>query len=90
MSPLTTSIIQEHRVIKWAQETARQNDGTLWPRIFRTIEEQVVGVNIIDEESGDSLLHYAAGGAGETSGHGTAQGQNDLNAARKLIDLGST
>jgi len=79
---------QEHRVIKWAQEAARQNDGGLWPRIFRTIEEQVVGVNIIDEESGDSLLHYAAGGAGETSGHGTAQGKTDLNAARKLIELG--
>lgn len=79
---------QDHRVIKWAQEASRQTDGTLWPRIFRTISDQVVGVNIIDEETGDSLLHYAAGGAGETSGQGTQQGFHDVEVARKLITLG--
>ncbi len=79
---------QDHRVIKWAQETTLSDDGSLWNRIYRTINEDVVGVNILDEETGDSLLHYAAGGAGETSGHGTARGIPDVAAARKLIEFG--
>jgi gamma-glutamylcyclotransferase (GGCT)/AIG2-like uncharacterized protein YtfP/flavoprotein/glutaredoxin-related protein len=79
---------QDHRVIKWAQETTLSDDTTLWNKIYRTINEDVVGVNIVDEATGDSLLHYAAGGAGETSGHGNARGRPDMAAAQKLIDLG--
>lgn len=79
---------QDHRVVRWAQEAALSEDPSLWDRIFRTIREDVVGVNIIDEETGDGLLHYAAGGAGEVHGTGRKRGVAHLSAARELISLG--
>ena len=79
---------QDHRVIKWAKETTTSDDTRLWKRIFRTINEDSVGVNIVDHETGDSLLHYAAGGAGEASEWGVEKGIPDVKAAKELIDLG--
>jgi 3-polyprenyl-4-hydroxybenzoate decarboxylase/gamma-glutamylcyclotransferase (GGCT)/AIG2-like uncharacterized protein YtfP len=79
---------QDHRVIRWAQEATLSAEPRLWDRIFRTIGEGVVGVNIVDEDSGDSLLHYAAGGGGEVHGTGRKHGAANPEAARKLIELG--
>lgn len=79
---------QDHRVIRWAKEASGARNPRLWASIFRAIREDVVGVNIIDEETGDSLLHYAAGGAGELLGSGMQRGLHDVEAARTLIALG--
>ncbi len=77
---------QKYRVCKWAQEAAAADDINEWRRVFRAIDEGIVGVNIVDETHGDSLLHYAAGGEGELSESGIDLGKPDYEAARKLID----
>ena len=79
---------QEHRIIKWAQEAAASDDYTQWKRVFRAIDENVVGIDIIDEHTGDTLLHYAAGGEGELTENGLDLGLPDLQAARDLIARG--
>ncbi|MCA0873989.1 gamma-glutamylcyclotransferase [Seohaeicola saemankumensis] len=79
---------QEHRIIKWAQEAAASDDYTQWKRVFRAIDENVVGIDIIDEHTGDTLLHYAAGGEGEMNENGLDLGLPDLQAAKDLIARG--
>jgi len=79
---------QTHRVFKWAQEASMSADGSLWDRVFRPIKEDVIGVHVIDEETGDTLLHFAAGGPGETLGTGTKKGIPHLEAAKRLIKQG--
>ncbi len=39
---------------------AAADDPLEWRRIYRAIDENAVGINILDDENGDSLLHYAA------------------------------
>lgn len=77
---------QKHRVCKWAQEAAAADDINEWKRVFRAIDEDVVGVNIVDETHGDSLLHYAAGGEGSLNESGVNLGKPDYEAAQDLID----
>ncbi|TMV05631.1 hypothetical protein FGK63_16440 [Ruegeria sediminis] len=79
---------QEHRIIKWAKEAAASDEYSQWKRVFRAIDEEVVGINIIDDHTGDTLLHYAAGGEGEMNENGLDLGLPDLEAARDLIDRG--
>ncbi|NOD99195.1 hypothetical protein GS610_18480 [Ruegeria sp. HKCCD6228] len=77
---------QKYRVCKWAREAAAADDINEWKRVFRAIDEGVVGVNIVDEAHGDSLLHYAAGGEGELGESGHDLGKPDYEAAQDLID----
>lgn len=77
---------QKYRVCKWAREAAAADDINEWKRVFRAIDEGVVGINIVDEAHGDSLLHYAAGGEGELNEGGHDLGKPDYEAAQDLID----
>jgi len=77
---------QKYRVCKWAREAAAADDINEWRRVFRAIDEGIVGVNIVDEMHGDSLLHYAAGGEGEINEGGHDLGKPDYEAAQDLID----
>lgn len=79
---------QTDRVFKWAQEASMSENSSLWDRVFRPIKEDVIGVNVIDDDSGDTLLHFAAGGPGETLGTGTTKGIPHLSAAEELIKQG--
>ena len=79
---------QKHRICKWAQEAAASDNFAEWRRVFRAIDEEVVGINIVDENHGDSLLHYAAGGEGELNEGGMDLGKPDYEAAQALIDRG--
>lgn len=79
---------QTHRVFKWAQEASMSAEASLWDRVFRPIREDIIGVNVIDDETGDTLLHFAAGGPGETLGTGTTRGVPHLHAAKLLIKQG--
>lgn len=77
---------QKYRVCKWAREAAAADDINEWRRVFRAIDEGIVGINIVDEMHGDSLLHYAAGGEGEINEGGHDLGKPDYEAAKGLID----
>lgn len=79
---------QPDRVIKWATEASMSNDPLLWKRIFRMIRENVVGVNVLDHETKDTLLHFACGGPGETLGTGTTHGIEHVAAVKELLKFG--
>ncbi len=79
---------QEHRIFKWAQEAAASDEYEEWRRVFRAVDEGVVGIDIVDDRNGDTLLHYASGGEGELSESGFDLGKPDLEAARDLIARG--
>ncbi|MGI9363929.1 MAG: flavoprotein, partial [Rhizobiaceae bacterium] len=79
---------QPDRVIKWAKEASMSSDPLLWDRIFRMIREDVVGVNVLDHETKDSLLHFACGGPGETLGTGTIHGVEHVAAVQELLEFG--
>lgn len=79
---------QEQRIVRWARDAAASDDYTQWRRIFRSIDEGVVGIDVIDELTGDTLLHFAAGGEGEMTENGIARGVPDLEVARDLIARG--
>ena len=79
---------QPDRVIKWATEASMSNDPLLWERIFRMIRENVVGVNVLDHETKDTLLHFACGGPGETLGTGTTHGIEHVAAVKELLKFG--
>jgi gamma-glutamylcyclotransferase (GGCT)/AIG2-like uncharacterized protein YtfP len=79
---------QGRRLIKWGRAAAAADDHREWPRIYRAIDEGVVGVNIVCNDTGDTLLHFAAGGEGEISGSGKVKGVPDLDAAKDLIARG--
>ncbi len=79
---------QPDRIIKWAKEASMSRDHLLWDRIFRMIREDVVGVNVLDHETKDTLLHFACGGPGETLGTGTTHGIEHVAAVEELLKLG--
>ncbi len=79
---------QGHRIFKWAQEAAASDDLEQWKRVFRAIDEGVIGIDVIDDHTGDTLLHYAAGGKGEMSESGHSLGLPDVEAAQGMIKRG--
>lgn len=79
---------QEQRIIDWAREAAASDEYRQWKRVFRAIDEGVVGIDVIDDLTGDTLLHFAAGGEGEMTENGFSRGVPDLEAARDLIERG--
>lgn len=79
---------QDSRVIAWARDAAASDEYAQWRRIFRSIDEGVVGINVIDELTGDTMLHFAAGGEGEMTESGITRGVPDLEVARDLIARG--
>lgn len=79
---------QEQRIILSAREAAASDEYSQWKRVFRSVDEGVVGIDVIDEFTGDTLLHFAAGGEGEMTENGVAPGVPDLEAARNLIARG--
>nr|WP_302479289.1 flavoprotein [Ruegeria arenilitoris] len=79
---------QEHNICKWAQEAAASDSFTQWERVFQAIDNGMAGIDIVDDNNGDTLLHYAAGGEGEMKESGVDQGKPDLEAAQALIDRG--
>ena len=79
---------QEQRIIRWARDAAASDEYAQWKRVFRSIDEGVVGIDVIDDLTGDTLLHFAAGGEGEMTENGIARGVPDLEAARDLIARG--
>ena len=79
---------QDSRVIAWARDAAASDEYAQWRRVFRPIDEGVVGIDVIDEVTGDTLLHFAAGGEGEMTENGIARGVPDLEVARDLIARG--
>ncbi len=76
------------RVMRWGAQAAAADDHREWLRIFRCIDEDVVGVNVCSDETGDTLLHYAAGGEGEMLEHGIERGVPDIEAAQDLVARG--
>ena len=79
---------QEARVMKWGAQAAAADDHREWARIFRTIDEDVVGINVCSDSTGDTLLHYAAGGEGKMMESGIERGVPDIEAAQDLIRRG--
>lgn len=79
---------QAQRIMKWGREAAAADDYREWGRIYRAIDEGVVGVNIVDNASADSLLHYAAGGEGRMRADGIEKGVPDIEAINELISRG--
>jgi gamma-glutamylcyclotransferase (GGCT)/AIG2-like uncharacterized protein YtfP/glutaredoxin-related protein/3-polyprenyl-4-hydroxybenzoate decarboxylase len=79
---------QAQRIMKWGKEAAAADDYREWRRIYRAIDEGVVGVNIVDNEFADSLLHYAAGGEGKMRADGIEKGVPDIEAIHELISRG--
>ncbi|MEW2919410.1 flavoprotein [Ruegeria sp. ANG10] len=79
---------QEHNICKWAQEAAASDDFAQWDRVFRAIDNGMAGIDIVDDQNGDTLLHYAAGGEGEMNESGLNLGKPDLEAAQALINRG--
>ncbi|MBO9447983.1 flavoprotein [Ruegeria sp. R14_0] len=79
---------QEHNICKWAQEAAASDDFAQWRRVFDAVDKGMAGIDIVDDSSGDTLLHYAAGGEGELHENGKGLGKPDLKAAQELINRG--
>lgn len=79
---------QEHNICKWAQEAAASDDFAQWDRVFQAIDNGMAGIDIVDDQNGDTLLHYAAGGEGEMNESGLDLGKPDLEAAQALINRG--
>ena len=79
---------QARTVMKWGRHAAAADNYKEWGRIYRSIDEDVVGINIIDDENGDSLLHYASGGEGEINEAGIEKGVPDIKPMRELIARG--
>jgi gamma-glutamylcyclotransferase (GGCT)/AIG2-like uncharacterized protein YtfP/glutaredoxin-related protein/3-polyprenyl-4-hydroxybenzoate decarboxylase len=79
---------QAQRIMKWGKEAAAADDYREWGRIYRAIDEGVVGVNIVDNDFADSLLHYAAGGEGKMRAGGIEKGVPDIEAINELISRG--
>ena len=75
-------------IMKWGKAAAASDDPLEWKRIYRAIDEGVVGINILDNENADSLLHYAAGGEGEVTESGIERGIPDIEPMRELIKRG--
>lgn len=74
--------------MRWGVHAAAADDHREWQRIYRSIDEDVVGINIRSDETGDTLLHYAAGGEGEALEGGIQKGIPDIEAAKELIARG--
>nr|WP_255733393.1 flavoprotein [Ruegeria sp. Ofav3-42] len=79
---------QEHNICKWAQEAAASDEFAQWSRVFDAIDNGMAGIDIVDDQNGDTLLHYAAGGEGEVHENGKNHGKPDLAAANELIKRG--
>jgi phosphopantothenoylcysteine synthetase/decarboxylase/gamma-glutamylcyclotransferase (GGCT)/AIG2-like uncharacterized protein YtfP/glutaredoxin-related protein len=75
-------------VMRWGRAASASGDHREWGRIYRAIDEGVVGINIIEDENGDSLLHFASGGSGELDESGIEKGKPDLPAMRELLKRG--
>ena len=75
-------------IMNWGKAAAASDDPLEWRRIYRAIDEGVVGINVLDNENADSLLHYAAGGEGEASESGIERGIPDIEPMRELIKRG--
>lgn len=83
---------QEHNICRWAQEAAASDDFSKWNRVFEALDNGVAGVDIVDDQNGDTLLHYAAGGEGELNENDedgkNILGKPDFKAAEELIKRG--
>ena len=75
-------------IMRWGRAAAAANDPLEWRRIYRAIDEVVVGINILDDENGDSLLHYASGGEGQVTESGIERGVPDIEPMHELIKRG--
>jgi glutaredoxin-related protein/3-polyprenyl-4-hydroxybenzoate decarboxylase len=75
-------------VIRWGRQAAAADDNAEWARIYRMIDEGVVEAGVRAKDTGDTLLHFAAGGEGKFNEEGHARGVPDLEAAKQLIRRG--
>ncbi|MBH68408.1 MAG: hypothetical protein CMM58_08650 [Rhodospirillaceae bacterium] len=75
-------------IMRWGKAAAESDDPLNWQRIYRAIDEDVVGINILDDENADSLLHYAAGGEGKVTESGIERGIPDIKPMQELIKRG--
>ena len=79
---------QAKTVMRWGKAAADSEDPLNWRKIYRAIDEDVVGVNILDDENADSLLHYAAGGEGKVTETGIERGKAAIEPMKELIKRG--
>jgi gamma-glutamylcyclotransferase (GGCT)/AIG2-like uncharacterized protein YtfP/glutaredoxin-related protein/3-polyprenyl-4-hydroxybenzoate decarboxylase len=75
-------------IMRWGKAAAASRDPLEWQRIYRAIDEGVVGINILDDENADSLLHYAAGGEGEVTESCIERGTAAIEPMLELIKRG--
>lgn len=82
----------EHNICRWAQEAAASDTFDKWKPVFDALDNGVAGVDIVDDQNGDTLLHYAAGGEGELNENDeegcNILGKPDHQAAKELIKRG--
>lgn len=77
--------------MRWGKQAAASDDPDEWKKIYRKIDEhdehgnKIVDINVSDKNTGDTLLHYAAGGEGAMHESGIDKGMPDLEAAKELI-----
>jgi len=74
-----------------AKLAASQQEGdTLWNLVARAVEEKLLGVNSIEVEYGNTLLHFAAGGESMIDQNGKfTWGYSNLKFLKKVIMLGA-
>ncbi len=75
-------------VMRWGKAAGESADPLNWRKIYRAIDEDIVGINILDDENADSLLHYAAGGEGKVTESGIERGRAALEPMKELIKRG--
>ena len=75
-------------VMRWGKAAGESADPLSWRKIYRAIDEDIVGVNILDDENADSLLHYAAGGEGKVTESGIERGRAAIKPMKELIKRG--
>ena len=72
-------------VMRWGKAAGESADPLNWRKIYRAIDEDIVGINILDDENADSLLHYAAGGEGKVTESGIERGRAAIEPMKELI-----
>ena len=77
------------RAFAWASEAAESGDLDTWKRVLTALDEGMVEINARAETSGDTFLHFSAGGEGKLLDHDIRKGTPSVDAARELLKRGA-
>ena len=73
-----------------AREAASSDDDEMWRQVLRMVDENIVDINAVTEDSGESMLHLAAGGAGSFDEAGVLKkGRTHVGVVRRLLERGA-